>query len=350
MLTVVQGTPTQVRDLSVNQWAMQTFVAEQMIPAPVPVQAELTYQDTRIRGSISNPAPYALENAVIVIAGEANRVGTIPAGQTIDVNFRINPASNIFGPPLSYLILEEEFSKPGPRGYNRETELKRQILDSVFAPSYEPGHVPETGPLLIGWLKESPLAIEVAGKVAQELNTTLLIVRPTLQFGGPNLQIPPGLIPARLIQQSGEVNVCGGGRGLGFFVYQGHIVLEFALPPQLHGAVFDRLELILDSDNAPMRPPTTALYNWETNQWDLLEDVTLGTNRIDQASRYIAQPTYALRVQIQMENQQGGCVYPNIALEGTRLAKEVRNPDPQSAGTTNRLARPVEPSTSTQND
>ncbi|MFQ5856183.1 MAG: hypothetical protein ACE5LU_11120 [Anaerolineae bacterium] len=326
-ITVIQGQPTQVRDLAVNQWAMQTFVAETVTRQPVNIRAgisaglsaSLIYRDGRIQGRVINAGTQPLHDVVVAMSGDFSRLGTIAAGETADVDFRIGATGNVSGPPLSYLILRDEFENPGPRGPSRESRLKQQLLDSVFAPPFEMGYAAGTGPLLIAWLDESPMSIQVEGANVQELATSLVIARPAISFGDHAVSVPPGFVPAQLIHQEGGVSQCYGGRGPGFAPYQGKMTLEFRLPRELHNVDFSELSLIIESDGGWWQPPATALYDWQTGTWHSLDEVTLGTNRIDDANRFIGANTHAIRVRMQAGDNRGGCLYTDIALEGVRV-------------------------------
>lgn len=318
-ITVIQGQPTQVRDLAVNQWAMQTFAADTVTGAPANIQAELTYRDGRIRGQVTNAGTQPLRDVVVTMAGEVSRLGTIEAGATAHVDFRISTSGNVSGPPLSYAVLQDQLENPGPRGYSRETRLKQQMLDSVFAPPYETGYTANAGPLLIAWLDQSPTAIQVEGTNVRELAASLVVARPPLHFGDREVSVPPGLIPAQLVHQEGGISQCYGGRGPGVAPYQGKIVLEFRLPRELYDVNFHQLNLMIESDGGWWQPPATALYDWEANSWHTLDDVALDTNRIDNPDRFISATTRTIRVQMQAGDNQGECLYTNIALEGTRV-------------------------------
>jgi hypothetical protein len=318
-ITVVQGRPTRVRDLTVNQWAMRTFMTETITWSPVNIHAELTYSDGRIRGQVVNAGTSPLRDVVVTMSGDFSRLGTVEAGESADVDFAIGAAGDMRGPPLSYLILQDEFGNPGPRGLSRETRLKQQVLDSVFAPPYEAGFASDAGPLLIAWLDQSPTSIQVEGANAREMGTSLVIARPALHFGDREVSIPPGFVSARIIRQEGSVSQCYTARGPGFAPYQGSITLEFRLPRQLYDVDFSRLSLMIESDGGWRQPPATALYDWGAGTWHPLDNVTLGTNRIDNARHFINDTTHAIRVRMRAGDDRGGCLYTSVALEGTRV-------------------------------
>lgn len=325
-ITVIQGQPTRVRDLAVNQWSMQTFVAESIIQSPLDIQAELTYHDGRLQGQMVNPSSQPLEDVVILIGDDFAKLGTVEAGQTTEVDLALATTSVRRGPPISYLILQDELNNPGPRGPSREARLKQQVLDGVFVPAYEAGYTTaEAGPLLIGWLDDSPQAIQVAGASAREIETSLVVSRPALHFGDREVSVPPGIVPAQLVQQEGSMSKCYGGRTPGFAPYQGAVVLEFRLPHQLHDIDVSELNLIIETDGGWGQPPATALYDWQAGAWHALDDVALGTNRIDAPARFISPNTRAIRVRMQATgDRRGGCLYTNVALEGTRVREEAK--------------------------
>lgn len=317
-ITVIQGRPTKVRNLTVNQWAMQTFAAETVIRTPIALQSDLRYRDGRLKGQVTNASALPLQDTVIALADDFIRLGSLEAGQTVEVDFEVSTTGVHRGPPLSYLILQDELSNPGPRGPSREIRLKQQILDSVFLPAYETGYVANAGPLIIGWLDESPQSTRVEGTNARELATSLVIAQPALHFGEREVGVPPGFTLAQLVEQEGNASQCYGGRSLGFTPYQGAMVLEFRLPRDLHDVRFSELNLIIESDGGWGQAPATALYDWTAGGWQTIEDIRLGANHIDDPNPFIQPTNHTIRVRMQAGNQKGGCLYTNIALEGTR--------------------------------
>lgn len=318
-ITVVQSRPVQVRDLAVNQWAMETFMAEKVTPTPVNLQAELTYHNGRVRGQVVNAGPLPLRDVAVVVGGAVSHLGTIEAGATADVDFSSGELGEVRGPPLSYLILRNAFENPGLGGPSREVRLKQQMLDSVFAPPYEAGYVADMEPLLIAWLDASPTTIRVEGTNVRLLETSLVIARPALHFGDREVGVPPGFIPVRLVQQDEGVSRCYTARGIGFAPSGGQITLEFQLPRELFDVRFNQLDLIIESDGGWWQPPATALYDWEADTWYALDDVRLGSNRIDDADRFISPTTHAIRVRMRAGDSRGGCLYTDVALEGVRV-------------------------------
>ncbi|MFQ5593756.1 MAG: hypothetical protein ACE5HA_06370 [Anaerolineae bacterium] len=323
-ITVVQGQPTQVRELAINQWSMQTFMADTVVSAPVNVKAELTYTDGRIRGRVVNAGSQPLRDMVLVMSGEVSRLDTIAAGDMAEVDLRIDTKAGLSGPPISYLILQDVFQKPEPTGLDREIRLKQQMLDSLFASPYETGNAISAGPLLIAWLDRSPTAIRVEGLSVRELGTSLVIARPALRFGDRDVSVPSGFVPAHLIDQDGGVSPCFGPQRNGFAFYQSKVTLDFSIPSELYDVDFNYLDLILATDGGWGQPPTTALYDWEAGAWHVLDNVKLGANPIDNANRFISANSHTVRVQMEAGDDRGGCVYADIALEGVRVETKVK--------------------------
>ncbi len=53
-------------------------------------------------------------------------------GEQAEVRLALSGMNNqIFGPPISYRLFEQEFSQSGPGGPPREAQIKQQILDSL---------------------------------------------------------------------------------------------------------------------------------------------------------------------------------------------------------------------------
>lgn len=316
-ITVLEDDPVTVRDLPVNQWSMQTVVAQSVTSPRTQIDAELKYADDHIRGSVRAPDDTELRDVVLMVGSNFARLGTLAPGVATDVDLELDTTAESLGPPVSYLILEEKLRQPGAGSLSREARLKQQILETVFSQPYLPED--KAGPLLVAWTDEAALPIRIESSQTRQLSTSLIITRPRIHFGPGRIRLPPGLLGARLVDREEGLEPCYGRHNVGLAPGTGIAVLEYRLPAGLSGAEFHQLQIILEGAEAGSgSTPDVALYNWHTEAWESLGDVQLGYNSVGNAGRFVDGASEVVRMRLQLSSPQRGCLFPSISLEGSR--------------------------------
>lgn len=318
-ITVVQDAPTTVRDLTVNQWSMQTFMAEGAVEAPVHLEAALRYENGRLVGAVANTGTEPLRDAVVVFRNDFTRLGDLAPGERKEVTLPLATDGQRTGPPLSFRLFREQFERPGPGGLDREVRVKQQMLNATLDAPVKSMAPREVGPLLLAWMDASPVPVAVEGTPqVRALGFSLLLVRVPLRFDERVAGLPPGLIPAQMVDAQGSFGTCQGSEGIGYSLGNGTLVLKFNLPPELHDYAIERLTLVLTTNGNWWQPPETALYDAATQEWVPLENIRFGANIIEDANRFVDPTRHAVRVRLQASGNPGGCLYVDLGLEGRR--------------------------------
>lgn len=328
-MVFVQGEPSYVRGLAVNQWSMQTFMMEGVWEDFGHIQADLQFEDERLVGTIQNQTAHTLKDAVLVLGNHFTRLGDLGPGRQASATLDLtNPVDLAFGQPLSFLLYDDQFALSGPGGPAREAELKRAVIDSVFNQSGLMSPLSSRLPwasggtwhglTLLGWLDEAPPDVRVAGRGPAQQTTALLYT--PLSFHLPergDISLPPGLIPGALVITPAEGGPCGP-NGTSLWLGRGEAVFEFQVPEEVGDMQVDELKLMISSDGGGWwQPPETAVYDWGTETWATLEQPVIGINVISGASRML-NPSGQVRVRLSSESNQGGCLYLELGLEGRR--------------------------------
>ena len=319
-ITVVQGAPTVVRDLTVNQWSMQTLMAEGAVEAPVHLEAELRYENERLVGEVANGGDALLRDVVVVFNNDFARLGDLAPGERRDVTLPLSTAGQRFGPPLSFRLFRDQFGHPGPGGLAREVRVKQNMLNATLDAPVRGTGLRSAGPLLLAWVETSPVPVTVEGvQQVRTLSLSLVIVRVPLRFGDRVVGVPPGLIPARMVDAQGTFGTCQGSEGVGYSLGDGMLTLEFALPQELRNLQVERLTLVLTTNGDWPQPPDTALYDPAAQQWVLLEGLHFGANVIEHAARFVDPTRHTVRVRLSAAgSNRGGCLYVDLGMEGRR--------------------------------
>jgi hypothetical protein len=321
-MVFVQGKPSRVRGLTVNQWSMQTFVYESTWANAGRVVADLWTEDDGLAGTVRNETPFSLDDAVVVLGMDFVRVGDLEPGEEVDVRFQLDEVSSAFGPPLGYRLFEQDFREAGPSGPPREAQLKQTILDSLTTTTMKPGVSGPNGSfdqlMFLAWFSSAPPRISVRGRQPTEQVTALVYAPLTYRVrDAERVSMRPGLIPGRVVQMPSEGGPCGAGGMTAVYVGRGDAVFEYRFPEGVQDLQVESLSVALGSDGGWARAPDTALYDWQRGEWVAIVDPVVGTNVVD-ATQGLVSDQGLVRVRISSDAGQGGCFYVQVGMEGTR--------------------------------
>jgi len=325
-MTFVQGSPSWVRGLAINQWSMQTFMSESDWPELGTVESELGFVDGALVGTVRNRTGRKLEDAVVAIGSEYVRLGDLAPGEEAQVDLRLaGDDVQFFGPPISYRLFEQELSQPGPGGPSRDVQLKQQILDAAlssgkYSPlsSFRPmGVGTAQGLTLIAWLDDAPPEVRVAGRQPAQ-QTTALYLLPLdyhLPDSGP-VSVPPGFVASRVTQMPSDGGSCGPDGVAAVYIGRGEAIFEFELPRAMRDVQLEALTLSLRSEGGWREAPAVALYDWGAHEWDELEQPTFGDNSIAETEAFVGEDG-VVRVRLAVDGASGGsCYVVGVGFEG----------------------------------
>ncbi len=325
-MVFLQGDPGRVRGLAVNQWSMQTFMAEGGWAGMGRIASDLWVKDGALIGTVRNETAHALTGVTLILGNEFVRLGDLGPGKEVPVTMNLtDPTGQSFGPPISYRLFEEEFNRVGPGGPPRDVQLKQTVVDAVF----EQGGWFGRGPLrygggsslellLLGWLDEAPPDVRVAGrKPAQQTTALLYAALPyRLSEEGGVISLPPGFIPGTLIELPAEGGTCGP-LVTSVYIVRGQATFEFQLPPEVQDVRLEALKLLIGTDGGWGWLPDTAVYNWNAGTWTELEDPVIGVNVLSEPGSLVSEDGL-VHVRLSSQGDGGSCLYLELGLEGRR--------------------------------
>ncbi len=332
-MTIVEGNPTMVHDLAINQWAMQGVQIEQIAPGEEwEIAANWKYDGAHVKGTLHNGSSYNLTDLVAVVGSRYARLGDAPPGIRLDIAAKLEGGDAV-GPPFPYALFEKLW-QPGDTAPPRDLMLKQSLLSGVFeGPN---GPYPPAGLTLIAWLDRSPITVAIADDKAHcpapclrkafsqpravgHHQTTLLVLTLPLDLSGQEVTIPPGMIAPRLLESQGEAGICGPG-GRVYLGPTGKATLEYLLPPELLGMTITEMTLSIVLTVDPSAGiPTAALYDWEAGTWVEQRNLRRGDNAIERPGRFIHPDNGALRLQLSGEGFRGSdCILYELSLKAAR--------------------------------
>ena len=330
----MQGEPSKVVGLEINQWSMQSFMSENQTAYFGQIVSDLTLSGNQLTGSIENRMEQPLLDAVIVFGNSVISLGDLPAQESIEVNAAITEqTTEFYGGTLTYKILEAYYPNINFE-YQREYELRRSILDATFqpfgfwiGPAFEGSAAEQEDNLslsnvyLVGWVEQAPPEIQINGKRATQNTLGMLTAHLPFQLASGAYTLPTTLIEGRLTDQSTNSGYCGS-TSTSIFLDRGRAEFEFQIPPALLETEIDKLMVRFQEEasqwNGGDITGTLSIYNWEKERWSGISNLTNGINSID-GSDALIDPSGIVRIKFERDAANtGGCVIVLVGLEGAK--------------------------------
>lgn len=317
-MRVSQGNPARIQGLTIDQWSMQSFMAETPPGEQTELMVQLTAGRNGIWGKVENQSAGTWEDVIFIFNAQFQKLGNLAPGQTADLQLDFNDSAPIISGFGSYILFQDQFNNQ-TGSPDREITFKQSVLDATIFNSNRSDFSDQ--PVLIAWQKNnSPLPIELTGYKTNTQASTLLYFPLTLNFDSPQVAIPPGFSQLELVSTSGDASTCNYGAGLdGSYVYQGTAETKLSLPSQLYHVQPERLDLYIRTDGSWPNLPIIELYDRLEEGWVLLENAQTGSNPIRDTARFYNPDDASLQVRISNNGGNGGgCLFLDLAFEGNR--------------------------------
>lgn len=330
-LRITQGKPNFIQGFSVDQWSMQSFMAEGINIDFGHLKTELYLENDQLVGEIQNDSNYSIKDLAIAINKQVKYLGSLAPGKSTNIEIVLtNEMEPNYGPPISYRILEVMRSNTNTIESDRQFETQRIIIESImeqnkgsaFSSLAEPGgNVGLAGvPILIGWVDEAPPDIIIEGQPPNQQTTALVYTQ--LPYSLPEsgvISLPIGMIPGKLSGIPSFGGPCGEPGASAVFLDRGEALFEFQIPYELLQTDIQTLKLGLWNDSGLSDFPLFELYNWETGDWIELE-VHQGINPFTDASQVVRTDgvVHVRLVRPMDQPQRGACYYISMGLETFR--------------------------------
>ena len=316
-LTVLQGEPAKVRGLAVNQWSMQSFVAESDGHYPTGLVGNLFPVHDAIRGRIHNQSDYTWRDVLVFFNGRKEQLGDLAPGAEAEIALDFAEGTN---PEFRYgswwLFQDENGTMPS----NRETQFKQNVLDGVIFNNGLPAGQAE--PMVIAWADNSPLNVSIDEGVPATQETMLAYGTLPLHFDGEVRSFPPGFTTVETIELAGDAGTCN---LKGYFLARGSVEFRLSMPEEARDLTIDDLKLYLMSDGNWQHGqlPIIELYDRQDQTWVSLDTADYGANPITEPERFFDPAVAAMTVRMTAGQEDapmfgGGCIYYDLSLHGQR--------------------------------
>ncbi len=321
-MVIIQGEPSRLRGLNINQWSMRSFMQETHWDDFGSVDADFTFDASGIVSDITNRTGYPLSDVTLAWGDQFTRVGDIAAGASVAAALEMTQTIEAMpGSTLAWRLYQPNMNG-GPT--SREAELKRTVLESLLQGSMgfdglmqSPASAGKI--FLIGWFNEAPPAVEVSGRPLNRQTTALFYTSfdyPVPESGP--FSLPPGLLSGELVEMPVDGGTCGPSGNASIYLNRGDAIFDFNVPNDFRQGDLDEIHLSLRSDGGWMNPPDTAFYGWDDESWLTLDSPQWGINEVDVENRLMNEDgTIRLRVSAQTGGG-GGCIYLGMGVSGVK--------------------------------
>lgn len=317
-LSLIQGNPARVRGLTVNQWSLQSFVAETTLTGSLGLAGQLFAGRDHLYGQLSNQSSITWQDAAIIFSGQFQKLGDLEPGETAEVRLNFNDERSTVTGYGSYMLFQDEMNRPG--GASRKTIFKQTVLDGAI---FNNALRRFNQPLFLAWQEDSPLQVSLSDSDITSQRTSLVYGQLPVSFEGPRVAIPPGFSRVETLATTGDAGVCNyyGQSWIGYHLFQGAVETRLALPDTARGVQPERLDLYIRTDGGWVALPAIEMYDRLAEQWVLLEEAKVGMNSIFDLQRFYDKDSASVQLRISQANagQGGGCLFFDLAMEGERL-------------------------------
>ena len=316
--------------LGMTAFNLRGFASEGTTATPG-LTASLQFVQGNLVGMLENHSTMTFSDAVLVAGDAYQTLGPIGPGASIALRLQPKAASPFNGNPVSTRIYPSAMygngGNPGAVFGGRASDTERRAEDRTQILQLLLGGIngavaPAITPMLIAWSDQPLQTIAVNGNTPRAHATSAVVVPLTVSSLGSGA-VPAGLIPARLIDFSGE-----GQPGPGsIFLQNGTATYEFSAPlaagTHLTGAA-------LSSSNAYMGKPigptgTTGgqtlreeVWDWAGSAWRTIDLQDNGTTTLPSGAVNPATGTVRVRLTANIPNTTGpGFLLGNLSLTGT---------------------------------
>lgn len=288
-MQVSEGMDVTVPAVRLAPGALTTFSVDTQSTLGGGVVGSLTADSQLIRGQVQNKTGQRLNDAFLVVGSSVYPLGVLNPNETRSISMAAsNPAADAVagGSALAAALY------PGSRALGRTTDdPRRDILDRVFATTTFASSQPTGGALLVGWLDQSPLQVDIRHARAATRQWTLLEARLPLTMAA----TPPTTISSNLLEehpllslgvtetQAGHYSVpAGGSFGVEYDLPRTNQLTVQDLHVQVAGSYSGGSDLAKGANLGSI-----AVYDWALGDWRTLPLVA-GENDYGSAASYVS--------------------------------------------------------------
>ena len=294
---IVEGDPTQLRGIQINQYAMQAFQIETPAPPNWRIESDVRFDGARVRGALANRTDQTLRDAHLVIGNQFVLLGDLAADASLPLDFGLEVARATFP---NYLFARTA-SNPG-----REGDAIRNAIQTHFR--RESNSHSADAAWLIGWMRASPLESKIVERRWSAQQISVVVAPLNVAYTPGVIRLAAGALPLKLLDSTQHVGWCSEPNQV--YLNDKSMLAEFRLPKNLAALRVSRLALVLQREkNFPALD-----FQARDGSWYALRTVTAGANDLADPSRFVL-PNGVVRLRASVDSSTG-CTQYDLEVEG----------------------------------
>ncbi len=305
---IEEGEMMLMRGVQVDVGSVQTFVVEGYSDTPPQITGELALTvlgsgNLRVEGEITNNSQMDLSRVTLIVAGQPQRLTSIPAGETLEVNERFYPTSAApagglaFDPfpwsntynsyyyggytALAPSIVQVTDCWSGTTDQQRECNLLGSIMNAEWSGS---------GIYLFGWAEEVPVDMQVLNASSRMVDEALVIAKlpdPSVEFDQNDSTVTPGLMTWNILDYNQSAGYVGSPYDF-YLSSSSPVVFRFEPIFEFDARNVTTLLVNLDGEYGYSTSPRLWIRNFTTGRWEELAS-DWGVTRIENPAGYLDQ-------------------------------------------------------------
>jgi len=185
-LDVLQGEPSQVRNLAVGFGSLRTVRAETPVEVPL-IQAELRLEDGRLKGSVTNASQATLTSPAIVLGSTVARLPDLAAGETSTIDVAIRTDSQSSGQSIAEQVVGQPLYDANGRDLDSQRYARYAMINQL---TYDPltgmsTQLPTDGAVILAWSDGEVVPVEIVGESPRRTGNTLYYLPTRIAIDGP---------------------------------------------------------------------------------------------------------------------------------------------------------------------
>jgi hypothetical protein len=318
------GTQVMASDSAIR--SLDAFMDEQDISIKGGIISHLVLGNGGLAGTVTNTLNTTLSDVYLLLSHSIVRIGNLAPGQTSHVVLSLAvPSSNGSLPSCGSLVKQVVANNPGIlTSYDHlfthsvsqsVSESQRHLNLLVFMLTASQCSNPLLGATsssatLIGWA-DQPLdgadSVTINGVDPGGIHETMLLTDLAYSYSAGSLTLPPDVLPGQLVDAEGL-----GVRLLSpdsYAMSRGQMTFEFSMPApahfQIQSMTFSQpadasIPSYIQQAGSNAHTSHVALYNWQTNSWDIIHLTQSASFTTQNAKAYLNADG---RILIQYVNQ-----------------------------------------------
>jgi hypothetical protein len=291
--------------IAVSRWSLEGVLAEQIIAQPG-VEAQIVLDDSGIRAVARNTSDQPVRDVAIAYQRQIARLGDLAPGAEASVPWP-QPANSTEWPAppgtaLSALLLP---------GASTRTEQARVLLVDAATMG---GSAANDGPLLLGWLADTPLSLLPTQAAGARQQITLLVARPEIRGASQaELHLPVDWLRPDPASDGRVPCFVNGVQGIA--LQPAPITLTLRLPPELGRLQASEMTITMESSNPwPNTGVTTELFDWDAQEWVDTNFDGPGDLRLRDAAPFLDEGRVRLRLSGRIN--EANCLFARATVNG----------------------------------